>query len=597
MKNLKIAQKLIVSFLAVAVLAGVVGVVGIVSARSLTSSGVLLNTRASVGIASGELLASAYHQRGAATAIALYTATFNQASVTAQENSLQKYIDEGAVLYNKIDTLVTTEQTKKLFAQITSTRQAYASGRDTFLKDIERAASLESDMDVGRGNGMESAAEKALEDFEGTMDDYIDAITELSAYMDASTDEQADEMNSLSTFVMIILIVVLAISIAAAIFLAIYISGLISKPVSLMQRFIIQVGRTGNLNFSESDKAALRKEAEAKDEIGQSLEAFSEMLTQFIYYGDTLMTVAQQDLTAKVKVLGENDTIGHALTEMLEDLNEMFLEINSATEKVANEAKQISNGSQSMAQGATEQAASVQQLSSSIAEVATTISSAAQSAGSAATLSESIKEKALQGADQMGQMMDAVREIGEASQNISKVISVIDNIAFQTNILALNAAVEAARAGSAGKGFAVVAEEVRSLASKSAEAAKETSGLIENSTQKAELGVRIANETNASLQEIVEGIAQTSSIVNEIAESSQAEAEAIRQINLGVDQVAQVVQQNSAISEESAATASELSSQASLLEDLVSEFKLTGNRSARIEQASRKRLEAAHDDS
>ncbi|MDR0935457.1 MAG: methyl-accepting chemotaxis protein [Oscillospiraceae bacterium] len=593
MKNLKIAQKLIVSFLIIAVLAAVVGIVGIVSARSLSTSGNLLNTRANTGILTGDLLASAYHQRATITAISLYTATFNPDMVEQQKTSLQHYISDGSALFNKINDLITTTEARKLFDTISSRRQVYSGGIDTFLKDIAHAATLESDMDVGRGNGMESAAEKSLEDFKAGMDDYLNAISALSDFMEEATDTQAAEMNTLATFVLILLIVILLAAVVAAIFLAVYISGLIGKPINLMQRFIVQVGRTGNLNFSDSDKAALQKEAEGKDEIGQSLGAFSEMLTQFIYYGDMLNTIAGQDLTANIKVLGDQDTIGNALAEMLNDLNEMFAEINSATEKVADEAKQISDSSQTMAQGATEQAASVEELSSSIAEVAGTISSAAQSASNAATLSDSIRDKALQGAGQMGQMMDAVREIGEASANISKVISVIDNIAFQTNILALNAAVEAARAGSAGKGFAVVAEEVRSLASKSAEAAKETSGLIENSTQKAELGIRIANETNASLQEIVEGIAQTSSIVNEIAESSQSEAEAIRQINLGVDQVAQVVQQNSAISEESAATASELSSQASVLEGLVGEFKLTGNQNKRISTASPKKLKPA----
>ena len=201
-------------------------------------------------------------------------------------------------------------------------------------------------------------------------------------------------------------------------------------------------------------------------------------------------------------------------------------------------------------------------------------------AGRAADLANTIKESAEKGNRQMHEMTEAVKEINQASHSISKVIKVIDDIAFQTNILALNAAVEAARAGQHGKGFAVVAEEVRNLAAKSAEAAKDTGGLIANSMEKAEFGAGIASDTALSLEEIVSGINESAQLVNEIAKSSEDQSLGIEQINSGIDQVAKVTQQNSATAEESAAASRQMSDQSSTLEGLIARFRLKDDHSA-----------------
>ncbi|MDR0671919.1 MAG: methyl-accepting chemotaxis protein, partial [Oscillospiraceae bacterium] len=319
-----------------------------------------------------------------------------------------------------------------------------------------------------------------------------------------------------------------------------------------------------------------RAAAEAQDEVGQSLAAFVKTLEHLVYYGETLQIVASRDLTVDIKTQSGQDTMGTALKAMVVNLNEMFSEIQSASAQVSTGSKQIADGAQALAQGATEQAAAVEQLSSSIGEIAHKTKENADMAARAARLSENIRSSAEKGAGQMDQMMEAVREINESSQSINKVIKVIDDIAFQTNILALNAAVEAARAGQYGKGFAVVAEEVRSLAAKSAEAAKDTGALIEDSIEKAVLGAKIADETAASLTEIVAGINESTAIVGDIAKSSEEQSLAIQQINTGIDQVAQVVQQNSATAEESAASSEEMSGQSNMLSTLVSQFKLKG---------------------
>jgi len=220
--------------------------------------------------------------------------------------------------------------------------------------------------------------------------------------------------------------------------------------------------------------------------------------------------------------------------------------------------------------------ASLLRCSASITEITQKTRENADKAERAAVLANTIKDSAEKGSRQMDEVMAAVKDINASSQNISRVIKSIDDIAFQTNILALNAAVEAARAGQHGKGFAVVAEEVRNLAAKSAEAAKDTEGLIADSMNKADLGSRIADDTAASLVEIVIGIGESTQLVNEIARSSEEQSEGIGQINRGIDQVAQVVHQNSATAQQSAAASQEISGQSTMLKELTAQFKLKG---------------------
>ena len=289
---------------------------------------------------------------------------------------------------------------------------------------------------------------------------------------------------------------------------------------------------------------------------------------------------------------GDWITISNAINVIIQSLNDVMGDINVAAEQVASGSGQVSAGSQSLAQGSTEQASSVQELTASIAEIADQTKNNAIDANKARELADTVKDHAGKGNAQMSQMQNSMVAINQSSEDISKIIKVIDDIAFQTNILALNAAVEAARAGQHGKGFAVVAEEVRSLAARSADAAKETTALIEGSIDKVQEGTKIADDTAAALDDIVTGIEKVTTLIGNIAVASNEQASGIAQIDTGVEQVAHVVQQNSATAEESAAASEELSGQAELLKQLVDTFKLRSKTKAA--PASKKVEEIPH---
>lgn len=313
--------------------------------------------------------------------------------------------------------------------------------------------------------------------------------------------------------------------------------------------------------------------AQIKEALNQTISFLSQYVIEIT---STLEEMGRGNLNQEITTyyLGDFQAIKTALNDINTNLSHTMTDIDLAAGQVEVGALQISDGSQALAQGTTEQASSIQELTASIEEVAGETKKNAMRANEANERAIEVRTNAEVGNTQMTKMISAMTDINMSSNDISKIIKVIDDIAFQTNILALNAAVEAARAGQHGKGFAVVAEEVRSLAARSAEAAKETTGLIEGSIDKVNMGTQIADETAVSLKEILDEIEKVTGLVGDIAQASNEQAAEIAQITQGIEQVSQVVQTNSATAEQSAAASEELSGQAEMLKEMVSAFKV-----------------------
>ncbi len=302
-----------------------------------------------------------------------------------------------------------------------------------------------------------------------------------------------------------------------------------------------------------------------------------------------LQSMAGGNMTKEMKgdYRGDHAVLKNALNSTLQSINTALSQVIATANQVLQGSQQVSAASQALSQGATEQAASLEEISSSMHQIASQTNLNAENANQANQLAIHSRESAERGNSDMAALIQAMQEINESSKNISRIIKVIDEIAFQTNLLALNAAVEAARAGRHGKGFAVVAEEVRNLAARSAKAAKETAEMIEGAVRKAENGSEIARRTAEGLKEIVSGSTKVTDIVGEIAAASSEQAQGISQINTGLSQIDKVTQQNTASAEECAAAAEELSGQAMNLTAMLSRFQLQGGNAQGVHHSVR----------
>ncbi len=546
--NLKIAAKLLTGFVLVALIAGVVGAFGIVRLISMDDSYTVMYEQNTKPLGNLAVIGTDFQRIRVNTRNVILDAA-NIKVYTDKVDAFYTDIDKNVVEYEK--GLSSTEERKEL---------------DTLLALLDEMRPLgEKAVSLAASGQAEEATRYMLAELDPVATEVDEQITKLLNLNIALGNQISENNTAQANSAVMLMVVIVAFAVVISIVLGIFISRMISKPVTKMVQAADKLA-VGDVNANV--------EADTRDEIGSLAESFGRMIASIRGQAMAAEKIAAGDLTVEVDVKSENDLLGKKLSEMVEKNNEVLTNIAAASEQVASGSKQVSDSSIALSQGATEQASSVEELTASLEEISSQTKLNAQNANQANELAETAKSNAVQGNTQMNGMLRAMEEINESSANISKIIKVIDEIAFQTNILALNAAVEAARAGQHGKGFAVVAEEVRNLAARSANAAKETTDMIEGSIKKVEGGTRIARDTANALNKIVEDVAKVSALVSDIAMASNEQATGIAQINQGIMQVSQVVQTNSATSEESAAASEELSSQAELLRESVSKFKL-----------------------
>lgn len=509
-RNLKLKVKLISCFIVLAIITGIVGLIGINSMDSINTSSDNMYNNYSVPSLNLSKLQTSLQDVRANQVLAVYER--NPETFQSRADQIDKLVQTNNEILQKYEKHITNEEERTLYNNVTSSLALYRDIRNANLGLVKAHKYVEASANLSKVTDARLKVDSDVQKL-------IDYNTKRSSEQLAAN---ADSFSSKTT----LMISVIIASILIAIGLGLLVATIISKPVNIL------VGAANKIADGDLD---VDIEIDSKDEVG---------------------------------------VLGKAFKRMTDNINDVMANINTASEQVASGSKQVSDSSMALSQGATEQASSIEELTASIEEISSQTNNNAKNATQANDLAELAKKDAVQGNNRMGEMLSAMEDINESSSNISKIIKVIDEIAFQTNILALNAAVEAARAGQHGKGFAVVAEEVRNLAARSANAAKETTTMIEGSIKMVEDGTKIANETAQALNKIVDGVTKAAALVNDIAIASNEQALGIAQINQGIAQVSQVIQTNSATSEESAAASEELSSQAELLSGMVRRFKL-----------------------
>ncbi len=555
-KKMRIGKILILTFILVTLISSIASIIGLFMMKTIDSSysGALIN----YGFSQGD--------------IGLFNSEFNHNRVV-----LSNIVLDPDAQKMMTDTGELAESSERLDHYLAAMERAMLTKGETdsynrIKEDLNRYKDLQNQVvaDAVQNKDKESM-ELLTEKVDPIAEKIADAIETLIKGKTEAGKKVASDLSAQETVATVFILALIVGSLLISLFIAVTISRSISNPV---QEMVVAVEK-----LAEGDLNA-QVNVNSENEIGRLGAAFSITIQTLKAYITDIKTnlsmVEQGDLTAvsTLEYKGDFIQLQNSINGIVSYLKDNFVQINRAAEQVSVSSEQVSGGAQALASGATEQASSVEELSATVNEIFTHVKANAEHAVEASENVNRVQSEIEVSDRYMKDMVSAMSLINESSSQIGRIIKTIEDIAFQTNILALNAAVEAARAGAAGKGFAVVADEVRNLASKSADAAKDTTALIEGSMHQVENGTKIANDTAQSLVRVVESAKSVSETIGKISQASNRQSDAIGQVTLGLDQISNVVQINSATAEESAAASKELSEQALALKELVQKFKL-----------------------
>lgn len=559
-KKMTVKSRLIVAFVIVTLIACISGAVAAVMLNSSDQkySGALTN----YGLAQGDVGKALFSLSDSRTELQRMALTTDASTVSEASSAIKQDFSD---VDNSIEALKPTLNAEGK-TYLATFEDAYTEYKAALSDVVDNAGSVSL------------LSGKAATIAVSTEDTYVAATQALTSLLD-SKDALGTELSSsltrsarISLFAVIGLIV---ISIVLCFIMATALTKSIVRPLkACADRMTL---------LSHGDLQTPVPEAVGNDEVSGMVKCTQIIvgaLSQIVSDLESLLNaMSKGDFTVESSCrelyIGDFEPLVFSIEGICSRLSETMTQIGEASAQVDAGADQVSSGAQALSQGATEQASSVQELAATINDISNNVSTNAQNAHNANELVTKVGSDLMESNHKMSEMTNAMTQIGDASSQIGKIIKTIEDIAFQTNILALNAAVEAARAGSAGKGFAVVADEVRNLAGKSQDAAKNTTALIENAISAVENGTMIADTTATAMDKVVGDAQEVVSIVNSISGSSREQADSIAQITQGIDQISSVVQTNSATAEESAAASEELSGQAHLLKELLSNFKIS----------------------
>ena len=552
MKNMKIRNRMLVSYFIITVILIIVGVVSMIMMQQV--SGKL-----------EQFYDKQFHTVENALDIrrTVFSARGNMLAAIVQYDD--DYIASAKSDFANIKTLLT---------EIRGTYQGDMSQLDTVERNLQNAEPYLAQIgELCARQEDDEAFELYMRSYKPYMDEVRDIMTDVGETADRNAKAKVEEGAELARIADLVVVLMIVGAVAVSVVFALIMSNSVRKPVEEMREVAAHLAE-GKMDLDITHRSS--------DELGQMADSMREMTKVVkVLIGDIdycMNELAQGNFTVKSQhrdaYIGDYAAILQAMGDMKRSMSETLTQIEIASDQVNVGGEQVSNSAQALAQGATEQASSVQELAATIQDVSHQVESTASHARTAKDENDRSHQQISVCSGDMEALMKAMSKIEDHSNEISKVIKTIEDIAFQTNILALNAAVEAARAGAAGKGFAVVADEVRNLASKSAEASKSTAMLIEGTVVAVKEGIDLSQETNQALQAVVESSRKVLEAVNLISDATEEQANSISQISVAVDQISSVVQTNSATSEESAAASEELSSQANVLKSLIGRFRL-----------------------